>query len=161
MKVLRLALVILCISACALPLSAASATGRVTFVNSLASVPPAAAASKRALTVVDQSEALEFSISFTMRSFAQLQNRIANGEKISPTEMESTYLPLANDYNTVVQWLSDQGFTITQTDESRLIVFASGSVAIIQQALQVEMARVTVEGKDYSAAQTFPSLPND
>ena len=61
MKLLQLILAIFLTCASAVQ---AYANGRVTFVNSLGPLPPAAAASKRALSAVDQNETLEFSVAF-------------------------------------------------------------------------------------------------
>ena len=51
-----------------------------------------------------------------MRNFAQLQARVANGERISPQEMAAKYEPLPADYQAVVDWLKSKGFTITRRD---------------------------------------------
>ena len=85
--------------------------------------------------------------------------RVSRGEVISVAELESRYLPLPANYDSVVTWLTDSGFSIVTTDPSRLTVEASGSVAQIAGALQVTMAGVTVNGQDYAAATDEPQIP--
>lgn len=73
--------------------------------------------------------------------------------------MARLYLPLPADYEAVTQWLKSEGFTITRHDGSRLGVYARGSVAQAQRSFQAQMVRVTVNGVDYPAANSAPSLP--
>ena len=102
---------------------------------------------------------MEISVPLPMRHFSELQARIARGEVVSREEMERWYLPLPADYDAVKKWLQGQGLTITQEDASRLGIFAAGTVAQIQQSLQVEMVAVTVNGRNFHAANSVPSLP--
>jgi kumamolisin len=48
---------------------------------------------------------------------------------------------------------------ITHRDPNRLAVFASGKASLVQTALQVTLARVSLEGTEYTSAVTAPSLP--
>ena len=137
----------------------AAAPERRTFSNSTTALPPQAVASRRALLAAQLEEPMEFEVALAMRDYASLQARIAGGEIIPHEEMQRLYFPLEAGYQAVAQWLKDQGFTITQTDPNFLSVFARGTVAQIQQGLQVQMARVTVDGEEHSAAESAPSLP--
>jgi hypothetical protein len=89
---------------------------------------------RRALTNSETGETLEFEVSLKMRSFAELQTRVAHRELISFQEMEDKYNPTASDYDTVSHWLTSEGFSIVRQDDNHLAVFAQGTVAQIQAA---------------------------
>jgi kumamolisin len=130
-------------------------TGRTVLTHSITPVLSGAAA----LSVADLRRRIEFMVSLKMRNYAEMLDRVANGEIITPQEMLQRYYPLEADYNTVVGWLGAEGFIITKTDPNHLGVFVSGTVGQVQQALQVNFGRVTVANKTYSSALTAPSVP--
>ena len=137
-----------------------AAEPRVSFPQSIAPVPATIAATRRALVAANQVEMMEFGVSLKLRNYEQMKERIARGEVISRDELERVHLPLQSDYDAVVRWLIGQGFTITQHDSSRLVVYASGTLAQVREALQVRLVTVTANGGiDYPAADTAPSLP--
>lgn len=115
--------------------------------------------SRATLTATEAAEETTFNVALKMRNFAELQARLAAGELISRQEMAARYYPAEADYTAVADWLTGEGFTITRRDDSRLAVFARGTITRIQRALQTNFARVTLEGKEYSSAITAPSLP--
>jgi sugar lactone lactonase YvrE len=97
-----------------------------------------------------------------MRSFDELQQRIARGEQVPRPEMEERYFPLAADHDRLVRWLRAQGLDILRTDDNRVAVFARGPVSAVAQALGVTFARVVGrDGAEYTSAVTAPSLPGD
>ena len=132
---------------------------RTVFNDSIGALPPKAAPTVRALGTPELSGTLEFSVALHMRNFKHLQKRVAKGETIPAEEMESSYLPLPNDYHAVKEWLKAQGFTIVQQDSSRLAIFARGTLEQIEKAFETKMVGVTVEGVNYAAASVAPSLP--
>jgi len=140
--------------------AASAAEPRVSFPQSILPIPAPVAATAHLILAANQGVQQEFGVSFRMRNFAQMQERIGRGEIISRAELESNYLPLQSDYDAVVSWLVGQGFTITQNDPSRLVVYAKGTLAQIQTSLEVHMVTVTANGGNtYHAADTAPSLP--
>ena len=139
----------------------ASAAPRTAFPNSAAHLGGKVAASKRPLSARNLSEPLTFAVVLRLRNADELQARVNRNEVITYEEMARLYLPNAADYEAVTRWLQGEGFTITRHDDSNLGVYARGSVAQVQQSLQVQMTRVTVDGEDYSAADSVPSLPAD
>ena len=141
--------------------SAASAQEeeRVSFPGSIGALPPKAAATEHALAAPRMADTLEFSVALHLRNFKHLQKRIAKGETIPAEEVESSYLPLPNDYHALKHWLKEQGFTITQEDSSREAIFAKGTLEQIEKAFQTRMVGVTFEGAEYPAATEAPSLP--
>lgn len=139
---------------------AAAQQPRVTFPGSIAGLPPAVAATERAVLAVNQADTMEFGVALKLRDFGQMQARIERGETISRDELERVHLPLQGDYDAVVRWLTGEGFLITRDDPSRLVVYARGTLAQVQQSLQVHMVTVTANGGiNYSAVDTAPSLP--
>ena len=140
---------------------------RVTFPRSIADVvtgAPQTAANNSAalvrseLTQAERAATLDFSVALKMRNFAELQERTVRGEIISIDEMASKYYPTANDYKKVADWLIAQGLTVKPPNKYNLSVFASGSVAQIEQAFETKFGRVKFAGVEYSSAVIAPSL---
>jgi hypothetical protein len=105
---------------------ASPATGRVMFADSIKEVRTGAplitsgASATLARSELTQTEAeakLEFSVALKMRDFAELQQRIRNGEIVSLDEMAAKYYPATADYELVVKWLTAQGFAIKPADK--------------------------------------------
>jgi len=141
-----------------------SGTDRVTFGRSITGVGTeasltAATIVRSELTQAEFLETLDFSVALKMRNFAELRERIAQGELISLDEMAAKYYPTAADYKTVVDWLTAQGFAVKPANKYNLGVFASGSVAQIERAFATKFARVKFAGVEYSSALAAPSLP--
>lgn len=107
----------------------------------------------------EESAALEFEVALAMRSFPELEQRLARGEQIAPEEMAASYYPRPETYEAVAAWLTDSGFTLTLRDPNRLAIFATGSVAQVAQGLQVSFARVAAEDGEYTSAITAPTAP--
>jgi kumamolisin len=102
---------------------------------------------------------LDFEVALRMRNFAELQARVVRGERIPPAEVAARYAPLPSDYQAVVDWLTGAGFTITRQDQGRVAVFAQGRVSQIAGALNVQFARVSFKGSEYTSAVSAPSVP--
>jgi len=99
--------------------------------------PHKAYVSRATLRADERGATMEFEVTLKMRNLAELQARIARGERITPAEMAAKYNPLYTDYAKVSDWLSSQGFEITRQDKNHLAVFARGKISRIQSALQV------------------------
>jgi kumamolisin len=114
--------------------------------------------SRTELTAQEANAPMPFNVSLKMRNFAELQARVARGEVIDPAEMAQKYWPLPQDYADTVNWLRQQGFTISP-DSGGFMIFASGTVAQVSNAFQVSLARVTNDGAEFTSAITAPSVP--
>jgi hypothetical protein len=114
---------------------------------------------RMALSADETAAPMDVEVALRMRNFAELQARVARGEIISREEMAAKYFPLAADYEAMAAWLTAQGLTVTRDDTMRLSLFARGTISQLKQAFQVDFARVTYEGADYTSAITAPSLP--
>jgi kumamolisin len=147
---------------------ASAGTDRITFTDSIKAVPTAGAQfafgasatlARSELTPSEVEASLEFSVALKLRNSAELRERIAKGEVISLAEMAAQYYPTTADYDTVVQWLTSQGFTVKPADPYNLSVFASGSVSRIGGGLGMKFVRVKLAGVESTSALTAPSLP--
>jgi kumamolisin len=150
------------------PSSTSPGADRISFAESIKEVrtalPQLASASsgtlvRSELTQIERSSTIEFSIALRMRDFPDLQERIGKGEIISVERMAAKYYPTTTDYQTVVDWLTAQGFTVQPADPYNLSVFASGSVAQIESAFQTKFARIKFAGLEFTSASTAPSMP--
>ena len=114
---------------------------------------------RSSLTEPETEATLVIEVSLKMHDFSGLQSRLHRGEKIAGPEMAAKYRPGTVDYQAVTDWLVSQGLTITQTDPGKLAVFAKGTVRQMAAAFQVNFARVSFHGTEYTSAVTAPSLP--
>ena len=115
--------------------------------------------SRRGLHANELTQNIDFEVVLNMQNFSELQQRIARGERISHDEMEARYYPTAENYQLVVAWLEQQGFTIRKQDPSRMAVFATGRVDLAQKAFSMTFGRVTQDGTEYTAATSAPVVP--
>jgi kumamolisin len=123
--------------------------------------PHRAFVSRSTLRSTEQSQTLNFEVVLQMKNFAELQQRVAQGARIAPAEMAARYQPSAADYQKVVDWLVQQGFTIRRQDPSHVAVFASGQVNRLAGRFSMKFARVTQDGTEYTSAITAPAVPAD
>jgi len=140
-------------------LSAATAEERTKFTDSIRPFETAVAAAAHPLTSEHLKKTAKFEVSLRMRNFADFLAKIGTGVHVSEADLERDYLPLPGDYAAVSNWLKKQGFAVTQADPHRVGVFARGTLSQVQKHLSVEMARVTMNGREYFSARTAPSLP--
>jgi kumamolisin len=107
----------------------------------------------------DEPMSLLFSLALPAQMQAQLEEKVAKGEIVSPQELAKSYTPNAADVDALISWLKKQGFEVTHISDDRTSVYARGTVAQIEKSLEVNMTRVTKDGITYTAAQNAPSLP--
>ena len=136
-----------------------TAESRTLYKGSSPALTGPAAATMRPLTKAEQAGTMNIAVFLRLRDADELQARVNRNEVIFPEEMAARYLPLAADYENVTAWLRSEGFTVTRHDDSHLGVFVRGTVAQVQQSFQVQLVGVTVDGVNYPAANSVPSLP--
>jgi kumamolisin len=100
-----------------------------------------------------------FSLSIPQDAQQKLEERVAKGEVVTPEELDRDFSPKAADLDALVAWLKTEGYQIIRTSPDRTSVYARATVANIQKSLQVQMVRVTRDGRTYTAARNAPSLP--
>lgn len=105
----------------------------------------------------DEHMTVLFSLAMPANSQAQLEEKVAKGEVISPQELSQSYAADPADVDRLTAWLKAQGFEIDQVTPDS--VYATATVAQIESSLGVNMVRVTKDGLSYTAAQNAPSLP--
>lgn len=113
------------------------------------------------LTAAESAEAMTVEVALKLRHANELQQRIDHGEILSHAEIADRYLPRAADYARVKAWLKGQGLTILTDRSSGLSLFAEGSVADMARVFAVQFARVQLHGREYTWAESVPSLPSD
>ena len=148
-----------------------SGTGRTAFSHSIAPLattavdangqPNPAVITRTALTDAETAATTRIEIALGMRNFDELESRLAHSEIIAPEEMAARYLPLEADHERIVRWLGSEGVKITRTDANRLAVFAETSVAEAARVFGTSFVRVTADGKEYTSANSPPSLPSE
>jgi kumamolisin len=102
-----------------------------------------------------------FSLEIPAAKTADLEERVARGEVVSPDELQQNFAPNAADRNKLVKWLKAQGFDVTGVSHDGSSVYARASVKQIEKSLAVDMVRVTKDGVTYTAAKNAPSLPSN
>jgi kumamolisin len=117
--------------------------------------------SRKILTARERTEIVNFEVVLQMPNFAELQQRVAKGERISAQEMAAKYYPAAADYQKVLDWLIQEGFTIRRQDPSRMAVFASATVDQLESRLSMTFGRVAMDGIESTSAISAPMVPPD
>jgi kumamolisin len=107
----------------------------------------------------DEKMTILFSLAPQGGEQAQLEEKVAKGEVVSPAELQKAYAPSAGDRKQLMDWLKKEGFKITEVSDDGSTIYAQGSVDQIERSLAVSMTRVTKDGITYTAAQNAPSLP--
>lgn len=100
----------------------------------------------------------EFHIALKIRDLTGLQTRIDQGEQISLQELEERYYPTKENYQRIVQWLQNKGFSV-KTAPHRLLIIAQGKASQVQNTIGVNLKRVMVEGNTYLATDKPPRIP--
>jgi kumamolisin len=102
---------------------------------------------------------LIFSLNMDPALQKELEDKVASGQIVPPSELKQKYVPDQKNIDTLVNWLKTQGFTITKISPNGTAIFASAPVPTIEKALQVTMVSVIKNGLTYTAAKDAPSLP--
>jgi kumamolisin len=144
----------------------AEAPDKVALPNSIrpvATVPSAnsheAYLTRSTLTADEKSAPISFEVALKMRNFAELEARVAQGERISPQEMAAKYEPTDADYQKIATWLTAEGFTITHEDQHHVGLFVQGSVDQVQKSMSVAFGRVSFRNEEFTSAITPPNVP--
>ena len=81
------------------------------------------------------------------------------GQWLSNSAFDAKYGPASADVSAVQNWLRSQGFTVTSTLPSGMLVEASGSVAQVQQTFGAQLNNYSYQGKTVRANSSELSLP--
>ena len=112
------------------------------------------------LTQVELAAPQTVCLGLQIRDAERLRERVLRGEVLTPTQLIAEHMPSLAEWQDVANWAESQGLTILQHDPSHMTVFAKGSVSQIQNALNVQFAKVAgVDGNEYTSAVTAAALP--
>jgi Pro-kumamolisin, activation domain len=81
------------------------------------------------------------------------------GQWLSNAAFNAAYAPSRADVAAVQDWLRSQGFTVTKTLPSGMLVEASGSVAQVQQTFGAQLHNYSYQGATVRANTAALSLP--
>jgi kumamolisin len=110
------------------------------------------------LTDREQQTVIPIGLELTLQSADKLQARIDRGEVLTRSEIEA-YLPSTETYNSVREWLVQQGFSVTLESNFRHAVFVRGSVQQCATAFQTTFGRVATADGEFTSALVEPTLP--
>ncbi|WP_208648317.1 S53 family peptidase [Paraburkholderia hospita] len=91
----------------------------------------------------------------------ELESRVANGDVVPVSELNSKYAVPESEIDPLVAYLKSEGFKIDEVSNDRTRVVTHATVKQIENSLQVNMVRVTRDGITYTVAKDAPSLPSD
>jgi kumamolisin len=104
---------------------------------------------------------VQFDIVLKIRDYDRLREHLAAGERLTAKEIAARHFPLAQDYQSLIQWAGERGLTIEKTYDHRLTLRLSGTVNLVQQVLGVKFVQVIFEGKPYIATSKAPRIPGN
>jgi kumamolisin len=138
------------------------------FHDSIVPIPVAAGPTPNGLLVAGATEVqkqermtLHFSLAIPPQAQAELEAAVAKGEAVPIDRLHRDYAVPQENIDSLVAFLKRNRFDIDDISLDRTSIYATASVADIEQALGVDMVRVTAEGASYTAARNAPSLPED
>lgn len=156
-----LIMIFACGTALFVPNAVALASGFKTFNNSIVSLPPEAKKGPSPLVAEASAQELLLHFSLETPNKAQLAKRVAAGQIIPPSELLSAYGGNKASHDTLVSWLSKNGFTIVGSSKDFSDVYAKAPATRVQTALHVSMTTISLGGRTYVTATTAPQLPID
>ena len=78
---------------------------------------------------------------------------------LTPGQFADRFGPSASDVAQITGWLGAQGLTVREVASSRNAITFSGTAAVAQAALGVDIHRYTVAGQSHFATATEPRVP--
>jgi subtilase family serine protease len=78
---------------------------------------------------------------------------------VSPEQFRQRFAPREDAVRRVSRWLTDQHFDMVAVPKNHLFVTASGTVAQVEQAFQVNEALYRVDGQTVRAPESDPTIP--
>ena len=149
-RLLTLIATCLCVAAAA----AASASGRPSLLSKATDLGPVDAASPIEITVwmkLHDQQGLDALVA---------QQQAGKGAYLSMDQVRAQHAPLAADAAKVSAFLKAQGFAVS-TGQDNLYVRASGTVARVQSAFNVELHKYDLFGRTFRASERSATLPTD
>jgi hypothetical protein len=113
------------------------------------------------LTKNELSDSIRFTVELIPPNNAELQSRIDNGQLISPEEMDLRYRPSLAAINSIIQWMTSQGFVAGLEPNNRQHLVVSGTRSLIQKVFRVTFVHVATSEGVVLAINSAPSMPTE
>jgi subtilase family serine protease len=115
---------------------------------------------------VDASAPVNFNLWMKMHDQAGLDSLVTAqqaGTAGFPTreQLRAQHAPSAADVGRVTAFLNSHGFTVNGVGQDNMYVSASGSVARVQSAFNVQMHRYDLHGRTFNASARTATVPKD
>ena len=78
---------------------------------------------------------------------------------LTQSELTETFGPSDSAYNSVLSWLTSNGFSLVEGSADRLTITVRGSQKTVDSALHVTTERYSVQGRDVYANSDAPAVP--
>lgn len=142
------------IAACLCAAAAAIASGRPSLLSRATDLGP-----------VDAASPIEITVWMKLHDQPGLDARVAaqqsgNGTYLSMEQVRAQHAPSATDVAKVTAFLEARGFTVSPGQDN-LYVKASGTVARVESAFNVELRRYDLYGRTFRASARSATLPPD
>src|SRR6266513_33482 len=121
------------------------------------------------LQATDANQQLNLSIGLKVRNQADLDSLLQAiydpqsaqyHQYLTPDQFNQLFAPTADQVQQVVSFLQSQGLTITNVAPNNLLIDATGSVAQVQQAFNIQIDNYQVGNHVFFANTTPPSVPS-
>lgn len=78
---------------------------------------------------------------------------------LTPEQFGQQFGPADADIQAVTDWLTSQGFQVTQVSAGRTVIEFSGTAGLVRQALGTQIHKYRMNGEDYWANASDPQVP--
>lgn len=106
-----------------------------------------------ALNVADSTKLNEFIVSLHDETSTNYH------KWITPNEFGERFGRSKDEYQSMVDWLKAEGFTIKRTWPNRLAIDFTGTIANIERTFQVGINKYKYQGREYFANSNVPEIP--
>ncbi len=97
---------------------------------------------------VPESETLKISIELSLRNQKALEaymDDVENSTRVNPrptltdAQFNGVFMPTESDYQALIDFVKEEGLTVTNTSPDRIVLFLSGTVKDIERVFQVRL----------------------
>jgi len=78
---------------------------------------------------------------------------------LTPDQIGEQFGPSQTDIQTITNWLTGHGFTVSQVTRDRMSIRFNGTAAQVQSAFHTEIHNLTVKGQAHIGNMTDPQIP--
>jgi len=114
---------------------------------------------KRMLLVLKRSAAQDKSLAAAIAAMHQPGSPSFH-HWLTPEQIGAQYGPNQSDVNKVVEWLGEQGFTVSSVSKAHSVIEFSGTAQAVANAFHTEIHNYAYQGSLYTANSSDPSIPS-